>query len=173
MPQELKPSGAVLGISVLGAIAAPAATESSGSAPRFRCGNSGKAIRSMVISPPRNGTRSAYKDTECRNGDLYRGECTRSARRRSSNGFSSDYEGTAFAAPGPKSVIVWCYRDEQTAVSQEKWMHSMLPLQSGSAPQPVKLVKDHGRHTTVCYFVRPNFLINNLILYDYENKETH
>ena len=22
--------------------------------------------------------------------------------------FLSDYEGTAFAAPGPKSVIVWC-----------------------------------------------------------------
>ena len=74
--------------------------------------------------------------------------------------FLSDYEGTAFAAPCPKSVIVWCYRDEQTAVSQEKWDALDAPVTERriyNAPQPVKLVKDHGRHTTVCYFVRPEF----------------
>ena len=62
-----------------------------------------------------------YKDTECRNGDFYRGECISFGSEEEFQRFLSDYEGTVFAAPGPKSVIVWCYRDEQTAVSQEEW----------------------------------------------------
>ncbi len=103
---------------------------------------------------------SLYKDTECRNGDLYRGECISFGSEEEFQRFLSDYEGTVFAAPCPKSVIVWCYRDEQTAVSQEKWDALDAPVTERriyNAPQPVKLVKDHGRHTTVCYFVRPEF----------------
>ena len=103
---------------------------------------------------------SLYKDTECRSGDLYRGECISFGSEKEFQRFLSDYEGTVFAAPGPKSVIVWCYRDEQTAVLQEKWDALDAPVTERriyNAPQPVKLVKDHGRHTTVCYFVRPEF----------------
>ena len=103
---------------------------------------------------------SLYKDTECRNGDFYRGECISFGSEEEFQRFLSDYEGTVFAAPGPKSVIVWCYRDEQTAVSQEEWDALDAPVTERriyNAPQPVKLVKDHGRHTTVCYFVRPEF----------------
>ena len=103
---------------------------------------------------------SLYKDTECRSSDLYRGDCISFRTEKEFQMFLSDYEGTAFAAPCPKSVIVWCYRDEQTAVSQEKWDALDAPVTERriyNAPQPVKLVKDHGRHTTVCYFVRPEF----------------
>ena len=101
-----------------------------------------------------------YKDAECRNGDLYWGDCISFRTEEEFQRFLSDYEGTVFAAPYPKSVIVWCYRDEQTAVSQEKWDALDAPVTERriyNAPQPVKLVKDHGRHTTVCYFVRPEF----------------
>ncbi len=103
---------------------------------------------------------SLYKDTECRSSDLYRGDCISFRTEKEFQMFLSDYEGPAFAAPCPKSVIVWCYRDEQTAVSQEKWDVLDAPVTERriyNAPQPVKLVKDHGRHTTVCYFVRPEF----------------
>ena len=103
---------------------------------------------------------SLYKDTECRSSDLYRGDCISFRTEKEFQMFLSDYEGPAFAAPCPKSVIVWCYRDEQTAVSQEKWDALDAPVTERriyNAPQPVKLVKDHGRHTTVCYFVRPKF----------------
>ena len=91
---------------------------------------------------------------------LYWGDCISFRTEEEFQRFLSDYEGTVFAAPGPKSVIVWCYRDEQTAVSQEKWDALDAPVTERriyNAPQPVKLVKDHGRHTTVCYFVRPEF----------------
>lgn len=101
-----------------------------------------------------------YKDTECRSGDLYRGDCISFRTEEEFRRFLSDYEGTVFAAPNPKSVIVWCYRDEQTAVSQQEWDALDAPVSKRriyNTPQPVKLVKNHGRHTTVCYFVRPEF----------------
>ena len=103
---------------------------------------------------------SLYKDPECRSGDLYRGECISFGSEEEFRQFLSDYEGTVFAAPDPKSVIVWCYRDERAAVSQEEWNAFEAPVTEQriyNAAQPVKLVKDHGRHTTVCYFVRPEF----------------
>ncbi len=103
---------------------------------------------------------SLYKDTENLRGDLYRGDCISFRAEVEFRRFLSDYEGTVFAAPDTKSVIVWCYRDEQTAVSQEEWNALEAPVSERrlyNAPQPVKLVKDHGRHTTVCYFVRPEF----------------
>ena len=103
---------------------------------------------------------SLYKDTENLRGDLYRGDCISFRAEVEFRRFLSDYEGTVFAAPDTKSVIVWCYRDEQTAVSQEGWDVLDAPVTEQriyNAPQPVKLVKDHGRHTTVCYFVRPEF----------------
>ena len=103
---------------------------------------------------------SLYKDTENLHGNLYRGDCISFRTEEEFRRFLSDCEGTVFAAPDPKSVIIWCYRDEQTAVSQEGWDALDAPVTERciyNAPQPVKLVKDHGRHTTVCYFVRPEF----------------
>ena len=103
---------------------------------------------------------SLHKEPERRDGDLYRGDCISFRAEEEFRQFLSDYEGTVFAAPDTKSVIIWCYRDEQTAVSQEKWDALDAPVTERriyNAPQPVKLVKDHGRHTTVCYFVRPEF----------------
>ena len=103
---------------------------------------------------------SLYKDTENLHGDLYRGDCISFRTEEEFRRFLSDYEGTVFAALDPKSVIIWCYWDKQTAVSQEKWDALDAPVTERriyNAPQPVKLVKDHGRHTTVCYFVRPEF----------------
>lgn len=101
---------------------------------------------------------SLYKDTENLHGDLYRGDCISFRTEEEFRRFLSDYEGTVFAALDPKSVIIWCYWDKQTAVSQEKWDALDAPLTERriyNAFQPVKLVKDHGRHITVCYFVRP------------------
>ena len=103
---------------------------------------------------------SLYKDTENLHGNLYRGDCISFRTEKEFRQFLSDYEGTVFAAPNPKSVIVWCYRDEQTAVSQQEWDSLDAPVTERriyNAAQPVKLVKDHGQHTTVCYFVRPEF----------------
>lgn len=101
---------------------------------------------------------SLYKDTENLHGDLYWGDCISFRTEEEFRRFLSDYEGTVFAALDPKSVIIWCYWDKQTAVLQEKWDALDAPVSKRriyNAPQPVKLVKDHGRHTTVCYFVRP------------------
>ena len=162
MPQELKPSGSCAGrFLCLG----PLRRLRQRSRPVLRRGS---AVGIPGTANPLYGDFSTekwrkislYKDTECRNGDLYRGECISFGSEEEFQQFLSDYEGTVFAAPDPKSVIVWCYRDEQTAVSQEKWDALDAPVTERriyNAPQPVKLVKDHGRHTTVCYFVRPKF----------------
>lgn len=99
-----------------------------------------------------------YKDPERRDGDLYRGDCISFRTEAELRQFLSDYEGTVFMVPDPKSVIVWCYRDEQAAVSQKEWEALDAPVSQQriyNAPQLVKLVKDHRRHTTICYFVRP------------------
>ena len=161
MPQELKPSGAVPGDFCAWG----------------HCGACGNGVVRFCAEVPLWEYRepeslygdfstekwrkiSLYKDTECRSSDLYRGDCISFRTEKEFQMFLSDYEGTVFAAPYPKSVIVWCYRDEQTAVSQEKWDALDAPVTERriyNAPQPVKLVKDHGRHTTVCYFVRPEF----------------
>lgn len=72
----------------------------------------------------------------------------------------ADYEGKLFRAPVPNRIILWCYRDEQKAVTQAEWDAFDAPVSQRriyNAPQPVKLVKEHERHTTVCYFVRPEF----------------
>ncbi|MFR3034258.1 MAG: DUF4121 family protein, partial [Alistipes putredinis] len=118
---------------------------------------------------------SLYKDTECRNGDFYRGECISFGSEEEFQRFLSDYEGTVFAAPGPKSVIVWCYRDEQTAVSQEEWDALDAPVTERriyNAPQPVKLVRITGGTPRSAISSDRNFLINNLILMTMKNKET-
>lgn len=122
MPQELKPSGAVPGDFCAWG----------------HCGACGNGVVRFCAEVPLWEFResdplygdfstekwrkiSLYKDTECRNGDLYRGECISFGSEEEFRRFLSDYEGTVFAAPDPKSVIIWCYRDEQTAVSQEEW----------------------------------------------------
>ena len=107
----------------------------------------------MAQGPPLQGY-------ECRDGDLYRGDCISFRTEAEFRRFLSDYEGTVFAALNPKSVIVWCYRDEQKAVPQQEWDALDAPVSVRriyNAPQPVKLVKDHERHTTVCYYIRPDF----------------
>jgi len=121
MPQELKPSGAVPGDFCAWG----------------HCGACGNGVVRFCAEVPLWEYRepeslygdfstekwrkiSLYKDTECRSSDLYRGDCISFRTEKEFQMFLSDYEGTAFAAPYPKSVIVWCYRDEQTAVSQEK-----------------------------------------------------
>ena len=74
--------------------------------------------------------------------------------------FVADYEGKLFRAPVPNRIILWCYRDEQKAVTQAEWDAFDAPVSQRriyNAPQPVKLVKDHERHTTICYYVRPDF----------------
>ena len=99
-----------------------------------------------------------HKDPERRNGDLYRGDCISFPTEVEFRKFLSEYEGTVFTASNPKSVIVWCYRDEQKAVPQEEWDALDAPVSQRrlyNASRPVKFVKDHGRHTTVCSFVRP------------------
>ena len=101
-----------------------------------------------------------YRFPERTDGDLYRGACISFGSDEELEQFVADYEGKLFRAPVPNRIILWCYRDEQTAVSQEKWDALDAPVTERriyNAPQPVKLVKDHGRHTTVCYFVRPEF----------------
>lgn len=101
---------------------------------------------------------SLCKDTDRRDGDLYRGDCIYFREEEEFRKFLSEYEGTVFTASNPKSVIVWRYRDEQKAVSQEEWDRLDAPVSQRrlyNASRPVKFVKDHGRHTTVCYFVRP------------------
>lgn len=101
-----------------------------------------------------------YKDPERRGGDLYRGDCISFGTEAELRQFLADYEGTLFTAPDPRAVIVWCYRDEQTAVTQAEWDALDAPVSLRriyNAPQPVKLRKDPERHTTVCYYVRPEF----------------
>ena len=159
MPQELKPSGAVPGdFCAWGHCSA--------------CGNG--AVRFCAGVPlwefregdPLYGDFSTekwrkislHKDPERRDGDLYRGDCISFPTEVEFRKFLSEYEGTVFTASNPKYVIVWCYRDEQKAVPQEEWDALDAPVSQRrlyNASRPVKFVKDHGRHTTVCSFVRP------------------
>ena len=77
------------GISAIGDIAASAATVQSDSAPRCRCGNTGKAIRFTAISRPRSGVRSAFiKTRNVGTVTFTAATAFRSGRRRSSGGFS-------------------------------------------------------------------------------------
>ena len=142
-------------ISAIGAIAEPAATELA-EVPLWEFREDDPLYGDFTTEKWRK--IRLYKDAECRNGDLYRGDCISFRTEKEFRQFLSDYEGTVFAASDPKSVIVWCYRDERAAVSQEEWNAFEAPVTERriyNAAQPVKLVKDHGLHTTVCYFVRP------------------
>ena len=159
MPQELKPSGAMPGDFCAWG----------------HCGACGNGVVRFCAEVPlwefREGDPlygdfstekwrkiSLYKDTENLHGNLYRGDCIRFGTEEEFRGFLSDCEGTVFAAPNPKSVIVWGYRDEQVALPRTEWKALDVPVTERriyNTLQPVKLVKDHGRHTAVCYFVRP------------------
>lgn len=101
-----------------------------------------------------------YRFPERTDGDLYRGVCISFDSDEELEQFVADYEGKLFRAPVPNRIILWCYRDELKAVLQAEWDALDAPVSQRriyNAPQPVKLVKDHERHTTVCYFVRPEF----------------
>ncbi len=76
---------------------------------------------------------SLYKDTENLRGDLYRGDCISFRAEVEFRRFLSDYEGTVFAAPDPKSVIIWCYRDEprETRQGSRAAYHGLLFRQTG------------------------------------------
>lgn len=103
-----------------------------------------------------------HKDPERRDGDLYRGDCISFRTEEEFQMFLSDYEGAVFPVYDPKSVIVWCYRDEERAVSPKEWDALDAPVSERrlyNAPRPVKLVKDRERHTTVCYYVRPEYAV--------------
>ena len=159
MPQELKPSGAVPGDFCAWG----------------HCGACGNGVVRFCAEVPlwefREGDPlygdfstekwrkiSLYKDTENLHGNLYRGDCISFRTEEEFRRFLSDCEGTVFAAPNPKSVIVWGYRDEQVALPRTEWKALDVPVTERriyNTLQPVKLVKDHGRHTAVCYFVRP------------------
>ncbi len=159
MPQELKPSGAMPGDFCAWG----------------HCGACGNGVVRFCAEVPlwefREGDPlygdfstekwrkiSLYKDTENLHGNLYRGDCISFGTEEEFRRFLSDCEGTVFAAPNPKSVIVWGYRDEQVALPRTEWKALDVPVTERriyNTLQPVKLVKDHGRHTAVCYFVRP------------------
>ena len=159
MPQELKPSGAMPGDFCAWG----------------HCGACGNGVVRFCAEVPlwefREGDPlygdfstekwrkiSLYKDTENLHGNLYRGDCISFRTEEEFRRFLSDCEGTVFAAPNPKSVIVWGYRDEQVALPRTEWKALDVPVTERriyNTLQPVKLVKDHGRHTAVCYFVRP------------------
>ena len=159
MPQELKPSGAMPGDFCAWG----------------HCGACGNGVVRFCAEVPlwefREGDPlygdfstekwrkiSLYKDTENLHGNLYRVDCISFRTEEEFRRFLSDCEGTVFAAPNPKSVIVWGYRDEQVALPRTEWKALDVPVTERriyNTLQPVKLVKDHGRHTAVCYFVRP------------------
>lgn len=74
--------------------------------------------------------------------------------------FIRDFEATVYDGNSPNQLVVWCYRDEEKALSQKEWETLDAPVTERriyNLPQPVKLVKDHARHTTICYFVRDVF----------------
>lgn len=101
-----------------------------------------------------------YRFPERTDGDLYRGACISFGSDEELEQFVADYEGKLFRAPVPNRIILWCYRDELKAVSQAEWDALDAPVSQRriyNTSQPVKLVKDHERHTTVCYYVRPDF----------------
>ena len=101
-----------------------------------------------------------YRFPERTDGDLYRGACISFGSDEELEQFVADYEGKIFRAPVPNRIILWCYRDEPKAVSQAEWDALDAPVSQRriyNAPQPVKLVKEHERHTTICYYVRPDF----------------
>lgn len=101
-----------------------------------------------------------YRFPERTDGDLYRGACISFGSDEELEQFVADYEGKLFMAPVPNRIILWCYRDELKAVLQQEWDALDAPVSQRriyNAPQPVKLVKDHERHTTICYYVRPDF----------------
>lgn len=122
------------GISVLGDIAAPAATESSGSAPRCRCGNTGNRNRFTAISRPRNGARSAFIRIRSAETAIFTGaSASRSARRRSSNGFSPITKEPYLRLPARNPSSSGAIGTSRPPYRKRSGMHSMLPLQSGAS----------------------------------------
>ena len=76
--------------------------------------------------------------------------------------FVQDFEGKVFAGYGENQFVVWCYRDVLQPLSQKEWDALDAPVSSRriyNAEQPVKVVKKHSTHERICYYVRPDFHI--------------
>ena len=122
------------GISVLGAIAAPAATESSGSAPRCRCGNTGNRNRFTAISRPRNGARSAFTRIRSVEAAIFTGATAfRFGRRRNFKCFFLITKEPYLRLPTRNPSSSGAIGTSRPPYRKRNGMRSMLPLQSGAS----------------------------------------
>lgn len=134
MPQELKPSGAVPGDFCAWG----------------HCGACGNGVVRFCAEVPLWEFResdplygdfstekwrkiSLYKDTECRNGDFTGASASRSARRRSSNGFSPITKEPYLRLPARNPSSSGAIGTSRPPYRKRSGMHSMLPLQSGAS----------------------------------------
>ena len=122
------------GISVLGDIAAPAATESSGSAPRCRCGNTGNRNRFTAISRPRNGARSAFTRIRSAEAAIFTGATAfRFGRRRNFKCFFLITKDPHSQLPARNPSSSGAIGTSRPPYRKRNGMRSMLPLQSGAS----------------------------------------
>lgn len=76
--------------------------------------------------------------------------------------FLRDYEATVFPGHSPRQLVVWCYHDVERGVAQHAWEMIDAPITQRriyNEFQPVKIVKNHTRHETISYYIRPLFAI--------------
>ena len=79
--------------------------------------------------------------------------------------FVQDFEGRVFRGSCENQLVVWCYRDILQGISQAEWDALTAPVSSRriyNAQQPVKVVKKHAAHERICYYVQPDFHIENI-----------
>ena len=77
--------------------------------------------------------------------------------------FLRDFEAVTFKGLFDGSIIVWCYRDIITEISEKEWEALDAPTESRriyNTQQPVKIVKNHDTHERISYYVKPKFHFN-------------
>lgn len=72
--------------------------------------------------------------------------------------FLKEYKGEIFNGHCDNQLVIWCYKKQQTVISQEEFDTLDLPVTTTycNGKRPAKIIHDDENKTTVFYFVMPN-----------------
>lgn len=93
----------------------------------------------------------------------YFGDCIAFRTDEEFEKFLRDFEAVTFEGLFEGSIIVWCYRDIVTEISEKEWEALDAPTESRriyNTQQPVKIVKNHDTHERISYYVKPKLHFN-------------
>lgn len=74
------------------------------------------------------------------------------------NKFLREYKGEIFNGHWDNQLVIWCYKEQQTVMSQEEFDALNLPVTTiyCNGKQPAKIMYDDENRTAILYFVMPD-----------------